>query len=260
MQQNHATFMLGKLLQPGDPAPVVVGRQGGASPFLILCDHAGRAVPRALADLGVGPADWERHIAWDIGAGAVAGLLAARLGAVMIAQAYSRLVIDCNRRPGHPTSIPPVSDGIVIPANEGLDPAKAALRAAEIFAPYHEAIARELDARRASGQPSVVIAVHSFTPVFGGVVRRWEAGVLHDRNPGFAIRVGEALRARGFEVGDNEPYQLSDDSDYTVPVHAEARGLDYVELEIRQDLIAGRGGQEEWAAMLQSVLQGLAGR
>jgi len=246
--------MLERLLQPGDREPVLVEGAGGASPFLILCDHAGRAVPTALGDLGVGPADWERHIAWDIGAGAVSVLLAKRLGAVMIAQAYSRLVIDCNRRPGHATSIPPLSDGTAIPANAGLDPGQAALRVAEIFAPYHAAIVAELDRRAACGQASVVIAVHSFTPVFGGVARRWEAGVLHDRNAGFAVRVGETLRARGFEVGDNEPYRLSDDSDHTVPVHAEARGLDYVELEIRQDLIAGREGQERWAAVLEEVL------
>ena len=243
-----------RLLGETDPAPVIVHNAGATSPFLILCDHAGRATPEALGDLGVSPADWDRHIAWDIGAAGVARLLGAALGAVTIEQVYSRLVIDCNRRPGHPTSIPPVSDGTAIHANQGISEDQADARAKEIFAPYHDRIAAELDRRAHAGQDSVVIAVHSFTPVFGGTAREWQAGVLHDRNPAFAQATGALLRARGLFVGDNEPYQLSDDSDYTIPVHAEGRSLHYVELEIRQDLIDGEAGQAEWAAMLADVL------
>ena len=243
-----------RLLNDTDPAPVIVHNEGAASPFLILCDHAGRATPAKLGDLGVSSSDWERHIAWDIGAAGVARRLGAALGAVTIEQVYSRLVIDCNRRPGHPTSIPPVSDGTDVPANEGLSGEQTAARVREIFAPYHDRIAAEQDRRLQAGQDSVVIAVHSFTPVFGGASREWQAGVLHDRNPGFAIATGALLRACGLHVGENEPYRLSDDSDYTVPVHAEARSLHYVELEIRQDLIEHEAGQAEWAALLADVL------
>ncbi len=243
-----------KLLDANDPAPVCTLNPAGASSFLIVCDHAGRAIPGRLGDLGVSASDWERHIAWDIGAAGVARRLGAALRAVTIEQVYSRLVIDCNRRPGHPTSITPISDGTAIPANHGLPAAHAAARVTEIFAPYHDRIAAELDRRQQTRQATIVIAVHSFTPVFGGTAREWQAGVLHDRNPDFAIATGALLRARGLHVGDNEPYQLSDDSDYTVPVHAEARSLPYVELEIRQDLIEGDAGQEEWAALLADVL------
>ncbi len=243
-----------RLLHNADPAPVIVHNADAGSPFLILCDHAGRATPDVLGDLGVAAADWERHIAWDIGAAGVARRLGTALRAVTIEQVYSRLVIDCNRRPGHPTSIIPISDGTAIPANHNLPAAHAAARVGEIFAPYHDRIAAELDRRQQAGQATVVIAVHSFTPVFGGAAREWQAGVLHDRNPEFAIATGALLRARGLHVGDNEPYRLSDDSDYTVPVHAETRALPYVELEIRQDLIEGDVGQAEWAALLADVL------
>ena len=240
-------------LGSGDPAPVRVHR-GRGSPFLLVADHAGRLVPGALGDLGVGAADWERHIAWDIGVAGVCAALAPMLRATWIEQVYSRLVIDCNRRPGHPTSIPEVSDGTVVPGNAGLDDSARAARAREIFAPYHAAIAAEIDSREAAGQATVLIAMHSFTPVMGGVARPWQAGVLFNRDPRLALALAARLRAAGWHVGENEPYSLGDDSDYTVPVHAEARGLAYVELELRQDLIAGFEGQLNWAQMLADTL------
>ncbi len=243
-----------KLLTGSDPHPVRTTLPDGASAFLLVCDHAGRHVPARLGDMGVSPADWDRHIAWDIGAAGVCACLAPALDATCIAQVYSRLVIDCNRTPGHPTSIPPVSDGTHIPANAALRQTDAEARAAAIFTPYHDAIAAELDRRAASGRQTVLIAMHSFTPVFGGHARPWQAGVLHNRDPRLSYALARALTAEGFLVGDNEPYRLSDDSDYTVPVHAERRGLPYVELEIRQDLIAMPDGQAAWAERLARLL------
>lgn len=256
-EADYATFMPAfsqPLLAAGDPAPVQTTSGEASSPFLLVCDHAGRRVPAALGDMGVAAPDWDRHIAWDIGAAGVCAALAPALGAACIAQTYSRLVIDCNRSPGHPTSIPPASDGTLIPANAGLEAEAAALRVAEIFTPYHAAIAAELDRRAAAGTASVLVAMHSFTPVLAGVARPWQAGVLHNRDPALSRALARLLAAEGFLVGDNEPYQLSDDSDYTVPVHAERRGLAYVELEIRQDLIASADGQLAWAARLATLL------
>ena len=238
------------LLQPDEPTPVYTLNPGGRSPFLILCDHAGRRIPRALGDLGVAAAEMERHIAYDIGAAAVSALLGAALDAPVIGQVYSRLVIDCNRRPGNATSIPPISDGTAIPGNEGLTEADIGARIREIFDPYHTAIDLELKRRTTT----CTIAMHSFTPVYGGVARPWQAGVLHDRDPEFSLAVGDQLRATGLLVGDNEPYQMSDEGDYTVPVHIGSRRLPYVELEIRQDLIADDAGQRHWAALLAEVL------
>ena len=147
-----------------------------------------------------------------------------------------------------------VSDGTPVPANAGLDPIGAAARVSEIFSPYHEAIAAELDRRVAGSKRVAVIAIHSFTPVMGGVARPWHASVLHDRAPELSLALAAELRAEGLNVGDNEPYRLTDDSDYTIPVHAEARRLPYVELEIRQDLIATSAGQAEWAQRISRAL------
>ncbi len=247
------------VLQPDDPAPVELlrpasnGTADGAD-LLLLCDHAGQAIPRALSGLGITQQELDRHIGWDIGAGGVTRGLSACLGATAILQAYSRLVIDCNRRPGHPTSVAPVSDGTIIPGNAGRPPAWLQAREAEIFAPYHAAIAAEIDRRLAAGSPPAVVAVHSFTPVMGGQARIWQAGVLHNRDGRLALAVAALLRQAGLEVGDNEPYVLSDDSDYTIPVHAEQRGLLNLELEIRQDLIATAAGQSDWARLLARVL------
>lgn len=245
---------MSKLLDGDEPTPVHTINPGGRSRFLVLADHYGRMVPRSLGTLGVSAADMERHIAWDIGAAGVTEGLSGLLDAVAVCQRYSRLVIDCNRTPGHPTSIPPVSDGTAVPGNIGLDAGEAAARAAAIFAPYHAAIAAEIDRRGDEPGGCVIIAMHSFTPVYGGVVRPWQAGILHDRMPEYGLAVGDLLRAEGLLVGDNEPYQLSDESDYTVPVHAGRRGLPYVELEVRQDLIADAAGQRHWAGLLARVL------
>jgi predicted N-formylglutamate amidohydrolase len=242
------------LLTEGDPVPVRILNAGGRSPFLLVCDHFGRAVPRRLGDLGVPAADWDRHIAWDIGIAGVCLHLAPLLGAVCIAQTYSRLVIDCNRRPGHPTSMPPVSDRTRIPANEALAEADVAGRVAEIFTPYQDAIAAELDRRAFAHQSAVIIAMHSYTPVMAGVPRPWQAGVLYNRDPRLSRALGALLTEEGFLVGDNEPYAMSDDSDYTVPMHAERRGLAYCEIEIRQDLIGNEVGQAEWAERLARLL------
>jgi predicted N-formylglutamate amidohydrolase len=248
------------LLRADEPAPVIIKRLNGASPFLLVCDHAGRRVPAALGDLGVPPAEWDRHIAWDIGAAGLTERLGQNLGAMSIEQVYSRLVIDCNRRPGHPTSIAPRSDGTEVPGNQGLGEAERAARVEDIFLPYHDAIAAEVERRQSLGQRLALVAVHSYTPVLAGVPRPWQAAVLYNRDPRLGHALAERLKARGLIVGDNEPYHLSDESDYTVPVHAERRGVPYLELEVRQDLIADSDGQAAWADMLAELLPDAAER
>jgi predicted N-formylglutamate amidohydrolase len=246
---------LDTLLAPDDPPAFTVHNENGASPFLIVADHAGRQMPRQLGRLGLAAADCERHIAWDIGAGALADLLAQALDAFVIRQTYSRLVIDCNRRPSAQTSIVSVSELTPVPGNVGLSEVEKLARRREIFDPYHNRIALELDRRRDAGRPTVLISVHSFTPVFKSVARRWDAGVLYNRDPRFAHILFELLqREAGLVVGDNEPYSVSDESDYAIPVYGEKRALPHVELEIRQDLIAEDAGQRQWAALLARLL------
>lgn len=230
-------------------------REQGRSPFFLTCDHAGALVPRRLESLGVSAQDLQRHIAWDIGAAAVATRLAARLDAFLILQNWSRLVIDCNRPPGSVQSMVPLSETTRIPGNESVSPDDAQAREREIFRPYHDRICTELDRRQAQGQPAILIAVHSFTPCFHGRQRPWHVGLLYNRDRRLAnallplLRVGEDL-----VVGDNEPYSVSDTTDYTIPVYGEQRGLLHVGIEIRQDLIADEAGQNQWSERLAQAL------
>ena len=227
---------------------------GGAARLLLLGDHAGRAIPRALGSLGLNAGDLDRHIAWDIGVDALGRTLSAALDAVFIAQRYSRLVIDCNRALGDPASIAESSDATPIPGNAGLTAGQRAARTSEIFSPYHQAIADELDRRQTAGRPTLLVALHSFTPVMAGDARPWRYGVLHRHDSAFSAAVLAALRARhGDIVGDNQPYAM-DGTDFTIPHHADARGLDYLELEVRQDLLTTAAGVAEVAAEVGAVL------
>ncbi|NYF21173.1 putative N-formylglutamate amidohydrolase [Xanthomonas sp. JAI131] len=246
------------LLGAGDPPPYTVYQAHGRSPYLLIADHAGQRVPQALADLGLPQRELDRHIGWDIGIAGVTADLAQVLDAFAIVQTYSRLVIDCNRPLSAPGSIAEVSDGTVVPGNQGLDAAARAARVSAIFTPYHARIAAELDRRRDAGLTTILIAMHSFTPAMAGESRPWHAGVLYQRDARFAQALLAELRAEpGLVVGDNQPYSVSDATDYAIPVHAEARGLAHVELEIRQDLIADRAGQRQWAQRLLSMLNRL---
>ncbi|MBP7817867.1 MAG: N-formylglutamate amidohydrolase [Phenylobacterium sp.] len=235
-----------------DPSPVHVTNVGGACPLLLIGDHAGRAIPRRLDGLGLTSADMDTHIAWDIGVAGLGERLAARLDACFIRQTYSRLVVDCNRKPGAPAAMPEISDGVTIPGNLGLDTQTQAARRAEIYQPYQDAIGAELDRR--AGRPTILVSLHSFTPVMQGVVRPWRMGVLHRGDSAFSSRVLALLqRELGEAAGDNEPYKM-DDTDNTVPLHADPRGLDYLELEVRQDLIADAAGQDEVADLVARLL------
>src|SRR5437660_5202514 len=183
-----------------------VDNENGRSPFLIVADHAGRHFPRRLGQLGLSKADCERHIAWDIGVGTVCGLIGKALDAVVVRQNYSRLVIDCNRTPGSETSILDLSEVTRVPGNLGLSERHKLARVREIFQPYHDRIATELDRRREADRPTALISVHSFTPVFNGVPRRWHVGVLYNRDQRFAQILMELLhREQGLLVGDNAP-------------------------------------------------------
>jgi predicted N-formylglutamate amidohydrolase len=248
------------LLGAGEPAPFSVHVADGASPLLLIADHAGQRVPAALDQLGLPQHELNRHIGWDIGIDGTTRALAQRLDAVAITQTYSRLVIDCNRPHASPTLIAEVSDGTVVPGNQALSEAQRRQRIDAVFAPYHARIVAELDARAAAGRATVLVMMHSFTPRMGGFDRPWQAGVLYHRDPRLAHALRDALRGEGLEVGDNQPYAVSDSSDYAVPVYGEGRGLPHVELEIRQDLIADAAGQQAWAERLARLLPPLAAR
>lgn len=243
------------LLTSDEALPVEVQGRDGPSSFFIVCDHAGRLVPRSLQALGLSDEQLATHVAWDIGAAVVARRLGAILDAPTFLQRYSRLVIDCNRPLGAADSIVARSETTDIPGNRDVGPAAAEQRAQAIFVPYHEEIRRALDRRREAGCPTVLVSLHSFTPVFLGGGRPWHIGVLYNRDPRLATPLLQALRDEGdLVVGDNEPYRAGDLTDYTIVHHGEGRGLLHVELEIRQDLIASAQGQEAWASRLARLL------
>jgi predicted N-formylglutamate amidohydrolase len=243
------------VLASDEPSPVRVLRQDGTSDIFLTADHAGRIIPRALDQLGVPKSELARHIAWDIGIGGVTEHLSRMLDATAVLQTYSRLVIDCNRDPSVPTAMPEVSETTPIPGNIGLSAADRAARIAAIFAPYHAQIDQLLKARAAAGRGTIYVAMHSFTPVFKGESRAMHVGVLYHRDARLAHALLELLRAEpDLIVGDNQPYAITDTSDYGVPVHAEGCGLVHVEIEIRQDLIADEDGQAAWAARFARLL------
>ena len=246
-----------RLLNAGETPPFSVVNPGARSPFLFVGDHAGREVPAALADLGLPRAELCRHIGLDIGVADLGRALAEAMDACFIAQRYSRLVIDCNRDPSRADSIVEVSDGTVIPGNAGLDPVARLLRREAIFEPYHAAITAELDLRATLGLPTWLIALHSFTPALNDGLhpRPWSFGVLHLNDSAYSRAVIARLRGErdGLQVGDNEPYQM-DLVDYTIPAHSHPRGLDYLELETRQDLLADAAGVAAVAQRLRVVL------
>ncbi len=244
------------LLSEDDPPVFLIERAQGSSAFVLTCDHAGRAIPRKLARLSLSEHELSTHVAWDLGVAELGRQLSTRLDAFLIMHNYSRLVIDANRPPDAPDSIPTLCEHTRIAANEGLSSSDARQRFEEVFQPYHQRIRDELDARRARACPSVLVALHSFTPVYMNEGRRWHVGVLYGRDPRLGRLVREGLRSDGtLIVGDNQPYAVSDASDYTIIVHGEQRGLPHVELEIRQDLLASESDVQWWAERLGGVLE-----
>jgi predicted N-formylglutamate amidohydrolase len=235
-------------------APVTVYNERGSSPFLIVADHAGNSIPRCLGRLGVPESEVERHVAWDIGIAGVCRVMSDALHATLIMQNYSRLVIDCNRPLGSDASIPEISELTPIPGNMGLSGGQKNSRVREIFLPYHDRIDAQLT-RDQAHRPRALIAMHSFTPAYMGVPRSWHAGVLYHRDARLARLLIPLLKSENdFVIGENQPYDVTDASDYTIPVHGERRGLHHVGIEIRQDLILGLEGQQEWGLRLARLL------
>ena len=222
---------------------------------LILCDHAGRAIPDEYDALGLPAHVFERHIAYDIGAAAVSQHLAAALGAPALLAQFSRLLIDANRGPDDPTLVMRISDGEIVPGNARIDDAEIDRRRSMWWQPYQDAITATIDDLVARGLPPVLVSMHSFTPAWKGVARPWHVGVLWDRDDRLAAPLLRALAADGdLVVGDNEPYDGALQGD-TMHRHGTCRGLAHALIEIRQDLIANEAGQRAWGERLAWLLR-----
>ena len=247
-------FKSTKLLRAGDPAPFTVLNPMGRAKVLLVCDHASRAVPQALAGLGLADSELAKHVGWDIGAAALTHELSRRWDAPSVLSGYSRLVVDCNRVLGEATSMPAVSDGILVPANQTLSPEQAAARADECYWPYHGAVAAALDRFAAAGVAPAVISMHSFTPQMSGFDRPWEIGVLWDQDPRLPVPlIANLARLHGLTVGDNEPYSARDPHGFTLRHHVIPRGLPNVLLEMRQDEVGTEAGVQRYADYLETA-------
>lgn len=240
------------LLDSDESAPFeITNASAGGNPILV-CDHASNRMPRSLGTLGLAPEDLQSHIAWDPGAAEVARRLSDLLDAPLVLSGYSRLVIDCNRPPDSPDSIPRRTGGVAVPGNRRLSPEERLCRIKAVFNPYHEAVRRVIDGR--AGRPNLLLSIHSFTAVLNGQRRPWSVGFSYGRDDRLALPFIRTMSSdTTILVGENQPYAVDDFTDYTIPVHGEARGLPHVLIEIRQDLIARQGGATEWARRLADV-------
>lgn len=243
----------------GTFAPVrrIEGRLDGG--VLLLCDHAENALPPAYGSLGLGAEQFERHIAYDIGARRATEAMAEALRAPALLTTYSRLLIDPNRGADDPTLVMRLSDGAVVPGNARIDDAEVDHRRRTFFSPYHAAIAETLRAMGATGIVPAVVSMHSFTPAWKGVPRPWHVGLLWDDDPRLAAPLFAALSAEpdlqpsAERVGDNEPYDGALPGD-TIDTHATRNGYPNVLIEVRQDLMATDAAAEAWGLRLARVL------
>ncbi len=248
--------MVSELLDASEPAPYEVHRAGATAPQLVVCDHAGRRIPRSLDHLGLSRKHRASHIAQDLGAGDLALALSDRLNATAVLCNYSRLVVDCNRALTDASAFLDRSDGVEVPGNRELSEEDRELRAATIYRPYHGAIDRELDRLCSIVEAPVLIAIHSFTRFLDGQDRRWDCGVLWDLDARIARPLVDGLRGDGtLLVGDNKPYSGRHPEDFTVDHHAEDRRFPYAAMEVRQDLLDTPAGLEDIADRIHEVLQ-----
>ena len=237
-------------------SPFRILRPAGASPFVLLCDHASNFVPDEFHCLGLPHHELNRHIAWDIGAAGVTEVLSELLDAPAILCNTSRLVVDCNRQLHAPGLIPEVSDGTVIPGNLTLSEAARQDRLRRWFHPYHRAIEDIIE-----GRPTLIaVSIHSMTPSLGGQHRPWQiAFSSYASNRSLSDRLIEELRRPGdITVGDNQPYDLDPEVDYSVPAHALSRHLPYVQVEFRQDEVTLAAQQISWAERFAQALVSLS--
>ncbi len=239
-------------LASDEPAAFELVNAKGGNGLILIADHASNRVPRCLDRLGLSDAELASHIAWDAGTASVARHLAELLDAPLLLSNYSRLVIDCNRAPNSAQSILAASDGSQIPGNRDLSYEHVASRIGTFFTPYHDAIGALLDACR--HKDTAILSVHSFSPVLQGNKRPWSIGVCYGDDP----RLAHALLPHLSElapgpVGDNEPYSIENDVDYSLPRHASGGGLPHVMLEIRRDLIESTEDAQHFARLIHQA-------
>lgn len=239
-----------------DGDAVAVENIDGTGQVMLVCEHASRALPLHAGDLGLSEEALCSHIAWDPGALGLSRLLSLRLDAVLVFQRFSRLIYDCNRPPESPAAMPESSEIYEIPGNRNLSVAERYARTAALYVPFHDRIAAILADRQAKSRPSVVVTVHSFTPVYMGEKRAVEIGILHDDDSRLADGIlAEAAKGSDFRVERNAPYGPADGVTHSLRLHALPNGLMNVMIEVRNDLIADDVGQGVMAEYLAGLIK-----
>jgi predicted N-formylglutamate amidohydrolase len=242
--------------QPLPRAAVEVLNESGSSPVVLLCEHASNFIPPEYEGLGLSSSELGRHIAWDIGAAGVTRGLSQLLDAPAFLGQFSRLLIDLNRPLSSPTSIVHRSESTDIPGNASIDAQARARRAALYFEPFHRAVEHLLEDRRSAGRPTLIVAVHSFTPTFEGEARPWQAGIIYDKGAAFAEATLDRLRLHdgALNVGANVPYSVSPEDYYGLLEYGDYAGNPALLVEIRQDLLLRPEQQNEWSRRLAAAL------
>lgn len=244
--------------QEGDP----VGRERTdcRGPFVIVCEHASLTLPQSMGDMGLTEEARRSHIAWDPGALAVARHLSAHFDSPLVFQRFSRLVYDCNRPPESPAAMPVTSEIYRIPRNENLNAAEREARTAALYRPFHAAIEALIERRSAAGIETMLMTVHSFTPVYFGAQRAVEVGVLHDVDTRLADAMLAAAEGGPYAARRNDPYGPADGVTHSLILHGISRGIMNVMIEVRNDLVKDDKGQEVMARYLAGLLDQAIGR
>ncbi len=253
------TVTTGKLLREGDPPPFRLVNEQGATPLLLVCDHASNHIPAHLDNLGLDPGVLQEHVAWDPGAADVAELISRHLNCRAVLANYSRLLIDVNRDPADndPSMIPEISDGYRIPGNQQLTALQKRQRYDELMEPYHQAIDRQLALLTEFAPAPLLFSIHTFTPMMKGSSkpRPWHAGMLWNADPRIALPLIAHLRQHDhLLIGDNEPYSARQIA-YTIDRHGHQHGYPNCAIEIRQDLLKDHTDCQWWAERLAEGLQ-----
>ena len=245
-----------KVLSEAEGNCVSIERRDGKSALLIICEHASPTLPERYGDLGLSKDARESHIAWDPGALAVARGIAAALDATLVSQRFSRLIYDCNRPPEAPGAMPEKSEIYPIPGNQNLGAEERKARTEALYIPFHDAVRGLTAERKARGQETVVVTIHSFTPVFNGKPRAVELGILHDADSRLADEMlTAAADAPLYKTERNEPYGPQDGVTHTLILHGVSNGFRNVMIEVRNDLIKDDAGQGVMADYLSGLLQ-----
>ncbi|WEK03513.1 MAG: N-formylglutamate amidohydrolase [Candidatus Devosia phytovorans] len=236
---------------------VLVSNARGSSPFVMVCDHASNRIPSQYDGLGLTPVERLSHIAWDPGALSVSRALCEMLDAPLVQSTVSRIVIDCNRDLDAPDLIWTLSEKTRIAANENLGTDERQYRIDHFHRPYHASIETLLEARRHAGRETILVCMHSFTPVYHGVARPWPIGLIHGVDTGYTSALYDALKADdpSLNVGWNEPYAALNGVTLTLEKHGDGRGLDATMVEIRHDEILEPAGVLSWASRLAHCLE-----